>query len=135
MARKTLKTSHVVAISPVHLRSDCCLATDCLPRICLRGTCLPIRCLAVGVHVTRYYRSSLLGKLIATFNFFIDFTPIPDCIPATDTRARCSCSSVPEMAIMFSHLWSLQSITYHEDCTWCRNKMNRKLLLSNRLVL
>jgi hypothetical protein len=29
MVQTTLKTSHVMAISPVHWRADCCLATNC----------------------------------------------------------------------------------------------------------
>jgi hypothetical protein len=34
MARTTLKTSHVIGISPVHWGADCCLATSCKHSSC-----------------------------------------------------------------------------------------------------
>jgi hypothetical protein len=56
--RTPQKTSHVIAILPVHWRSDCCLATSykhfvlLLKRI---AVCLSSRCLAMRWHVTLYY--------------------------------------------------------------------------------
>jgi hypothetical protein len=66
MARTTLKTSHVTAISPIHRGADFCLATGykyssycCVIKqrtlyqeSAFAGTCLPTRCLAMGVHLT-----------------------------------------------------------------------------------
>jgi hypothetical protein len=67
MVRTTLKTSHVIAMPPVHWRADCWLATShehsvycCVTKqrtvyqeSVFAGTSFPTRCLAVGVvHVT-----------------------------------------------------------------------------------
>jgi hypothetical protein len=67
------KRSHVIAISPVHWRADCCLATAYKHSsyYCLRvAGCLSSRCLVLRWHVTLssrkdIYRPRILHCLIA----------------------------------------------------------------------